>query len=131
MVTEKLKVLLETKEPMTVEFRLKGSFVKSDGAETPAWVMASAYTEHHADGSLKAILGTLVDVSNFKWAESIQRSRAKEALEAKRQQEKYVFHRGISSGSIGEDLDACSRIMEVFLTFHRIWANFLLAVSLI
>ena len=35
------------------------------------------------------IMGTLFDISQFKWAESVQRRRIEEALEAKRQQEKY------------------------------------------
>lgn len=34
-------------------------------------------------------MGTLFDISQFKWAESVQHRRVKEALEAKRQQEKY------------------------------------------
>jgi hypothetical protein len=34
------------------------------------------------------IMGILFDVSQFKWAESVQRRRIEEALEAKRQQEK-------------------------------------------
>jgi hypothetical protein len=34
------------------------------------------------------IMGTLFDISHFKWAESVQRRRVEEALEAKRQQEK-------------------------------------------
>ena len=35
-------------------------------------------------------MGTLFDISQFKWAESVQRRRIDEALEAKRQQEKYA-----------------------------------------
>jgi signal transduction histidine kinase len=34
-------------------------------------------------------MGTLFDISHFKWADSVQRQRVEEALEAKRQQEKY------------------------------------------
>jgi hypothetical protein len=34
-------------------------------------------------------MGTLFDISQFKWAESVQKRRIEEALEAKRQQEKY------------------------------------------
>jgi hypothetical protein len=37
------------------------------------------------------IMGTLFNISQFKWAESVQRRRIEEAWEAKRQQEKYVF----------------------------------------
>jgi hypothetical protein len=35
------------------------------------------------------IMGTLFDISQFRWAENVQRQRVEEALEAKRQQEKY------------------------------------------
>jgi hypothetical protein len=35
------------------------------------------------------IMGTLFDISQFKWAESVQTRRVEEVLEAKRQQEKY------------------------------------------
>jgi hypothetical protein len=35
-------------------------------------------------------MGILFDISQFKWAESVQRRRIEEALEAKRQQEKYL-----------------------------------------
>lgn len=34
-------------------------------------------------------MGTLFDISQFKWAEDVQRRRIEEAWEAKRQQEKY------------------------------------------
>jgi hypothetical protein len=34
-------------------------------------------------------MGTLFDISHFKWADSVQRQRVEEVLEAKRQQEKY------------------------------------------
>jgi hypothetical protein len=36
-------------------------------------------------------MGILFDISQFKWAESVQRRRIEEALEAKRQQEKYLY----------------------------------------
>jgi len=43
-------------------------------------------------------MGTLFDISQFKWAESVQRRRIDEALEAKRQQEKYfTAHSAIDS----------------------------------
>jgi hypothetical protein len=37
-------------------------------------------------------MGILFDISQFKWAESVQRRRIEEALEAKRQQEKYRYY---------------------------------------
>jgi hypothetical protein len=40
---------------------------------------------------ITGIMGILFDISQFKWAESVQRRRVEEALEAKRQQEKYWF----------------------------------------
>jgi hypothetical protein len=42
-------------------------------------------------------MGTLFDISQFKWAESVQRRRIDEALEAKRQQEKQVSARSATT----------------------------------
>lgn len=38
-----------------------------------------------------AVLILVLDISQFKWAENVQQRRIKEAVEAKRQQEKYVL----------------------------------------
>ncbi|CAN9475438.1 unnamed protein product [Alternaria alternata] len=42
------------------------------------------------NGKVISIMGTLFDISHFKWAESVQRRRIDEALEAKRQQENFI-----------------------------------------
>jgi hypothetical protein len=44
---------------------------------------------------MTGIMGTLFDISQFKWAEQVSTRRVEEALEAKRQQEKYYTCRKI------------------------------------
>lgn len=45
-------------------------------------------------------MGALFDISQFKWAEDVQRCRIEEAWEAKRQQEKYTQ----AFGSVSEHM---------------------------
>ncbi|KAJ4317106.1 hypothetical protein N0V94_005113 [Neodidymelliopsis sp. IMI 364377] len=72
-----------------VQFRLKKTWVNQDGIVSNIWVQSSNYPELDVNGKVIQILGTLFDISQFKWAETVQRQRTEEALEAKRQQEKY------------------------------------------
>jgi hypothetical protein len=88
-----------------VQFRLKKTWVDQDGKRSNIWVQSSSYPEFDENGKvismtassrldfhalkLVGIMGTLFDISQFKWAESVQRRRIEEAWEAKRQQEKY------------------------------------------
>lgn len=39
---------------------------------------------------ISSIIGILIDISRLKWAESIQKARVEEAVEAKRQQERFI-----------------------------------------
>jgi len=52
--------------------------------------MACAYPELNEDGSVRAVAATIMDISYLKWAESVQKQRTDEALEAKRQQENFI-----------------------------------------
>ncbi|KAL7774419.1 hypothetical protein CFE70_005331 [Pyrenophora teres f. teres 0-1] len=72
-----------------VQFRLKKTWVNQDGKRSNIWVQSSSYPELDESGKVISIMGTLFDISQFKWAESVQRRRIEEAWEAKRQQEKY------------------------------------------
>jgi hypothetical protein len=74
----------------TFQFRFSHLWSSTDGTSCQAWCMASAYPELSADGSIESVVGTMIDISQFKWAENLQMLRTEEALEAKRQQEKYV-----------------------------------------
>lgn len=100
--------MLEGKKSIGVQFRLKKTWVNQDGLRSNVWVQSSSYPELDESGKVISmisqifyscrnllrfvgIMGTLFDISQFKWAESVQRRRIEEALEAKRQQEKYAF----------------------------------------
>ncbi|EOA83727.1 uncharacterized protein SETTUDRAFT_155095 [Exserohilum turcica Et28A] len=73
-----------------VQFRLKKTWVNQDGKRSNIWVQSSSYPELDESGKVISIMGTLFDISQFKWAESVQRRRIEEALEAKRQQENFI-----------------------------------------
>lgn len=69
-------------------FRLKRLW-DSEATSVPdqTWVSFTAFRED-VDGGGCQITTTMTDISNFKFAESIQRARLEEAVEARRQQEK-------------------------------------------
>jgi PAS domain-containing protein len=88
-----------------VQFRLKKTWVNQDGVKDNIWVQSSSYPQFDEQDNVHSelahrlepqslttsfigIMGNLIDISQFKWAESVQRRRTEEALEAKRQQEK-------------------------------------------
>ncbi|EUC36135.1 hypothetical protein COCCADRAFT_34420 [Bipolaris zeicola 26-R-13] len=73
-----------------VQFRLKKTWVNQDGMRSNIWVQSSSYPELDESGKVISIMGTLFDISQFKWAEDVQRRRIEEAWEAKRQQENFI-----------------------------------------
>ncbi|USP74691.1 hypothetical protein yc1106_01965 [Curvularia clavata] len=73
-----------------VQFRLKKTWVNQDGISSNIWVQSSSYPELDESGKVISIMGTLFDISQFKWAEDVQRRRIEEAWEAKRQQENFI-----------------------------------------
>jgi len=97
---EDLKVLdaewehiLKSKKSRSVEYRLRRTWVNQEGVQSNIWVQGSICPELDEQGNVVSVMGTLTDISKFKWAETVQRQRIEEALEAKRQQEKYGFVR--------------------------------------
>lgn len=82
------KVVIEEKKPVSIQFRLCRQWEDADGKSKQAWAQTQSYPDCDAAGNVKQILGTLTDITKFKWAEDVQRTRVEEALEAKRQQEK-------------------------------------------
>lgn len=51
------------------------------------WIKASMIPMTNSDGTIRATMGTVIDVSSFRFAEAQQKLRADEALQAKRDQE--------------------------------------------
>ncbi|KAF2029760.1 hypothetical protein EK21DRAFT_100980 [Setomelanomma holmii] len=87
---EDWKAMLQGKRSDGVQFRLKKTWVNQDGIKSNIWVQSTSYPQLDAHGKVISIMGTLFDISQFKWAESVQRRRVEEALEAKRQQENFI-----------------------------------------
>ncbi|KAI9164135.1 Hybrid signal transduction histidine kinase K [Paramyrothecium foliicola] len=83
-------VLFKEKQPAQTQFRLQQKWDSGDGKARQVWAQGQAYPECDAEGNIVSILGTLTDITRFKWAEDIQRTRVDEALEAKRQQENFI-----------------------------------------
>lgn len=90
ITSQAITALHEKKERVDVEFRLNKEFRSPDGTTGPTWVMCSAYPELDDNNNIVGLLGCLVDISELKWAEGIQKTRFDEALEAKRQQENFI-----------------------------------------
>jgi PAS domain S-box-containing protein len=82
--------VVEDKRAVTHEFRFNGSRELIDGHQVDVWVLMSAYPERDGTGGLKSIFGCITDISQQKWAESVQKQRRDEAVELKRQQENFI-----------------------------------------
>jgi PAS domain-containing protein len=76
--------------PHTFSFRLTRPWTGPEGVSTPTWIMATATAYVDEDGKTMSFMGTMTDVSQLKWAETIQKTRVEEALESKRQQENFI-----------------------------------------
>ncbi|KAF1986048.1 hypothetical protein K402DRAFT_464030 [Aulographum hederae CBS 113979] len=90
IVMEAWKGLTEENRPANFQCRVKSTWRGADGEESPTWVLVNGYNELAPDGSVNAILGTLVDISPLKWSERVHKRRIEEALESKRQQENFI-----------------------------------------
>lgn len=83
--------MMDKKQTEHMQFRLKKKWTNQEGVLSNIWVQGSSHPELDEHGEIISTMGTLFDISQFKWAESVQRRRVEEALEAKRQQEKLVY----------------------------------------
>jgi PAS domain-containing protein len=88
IVEEAWRVLLEENQPISIEYRIKRTYESSDGVRSQAWILAKAVPDVNSEGVVTGVMGSMTDISQFKWAESVQRIRMDELLESKRQQEK-------------------------------------------
>jgi signal transduction histidine kinase len=78
------------KEPHTFFFRTNKPWTAPDGSRLPTCLLTTAMTEQNEDGSVSAVLATMTDVTQLRWAEDIQKIRVQEVLESKRQQENFI-----------------------------------------
>ncbi|EXJ87447.1 hypothetical protein A1O3_04407 [Capronia epimyces CBS 606.96] len=82
--------MLEKKCAVSMEFRFKTPWRDKLGNTGPTWVLTSASPERDEDGRLKRIFGSMTDISAQKFAEILQTRRMEEAVQLKRQQERYI-----------------------------------------
>lgn len=81
--------LIRTGSPVNIQLRLKRpwSGVTAEYQEQ-TWVDLAAFLDI-VDESSCQVMAAMTDISDYKFADFLQRSRLEEAIEAKRQQEKY------------------------------------------
>ncbi|KAK4932938.1 hypothetical protein LTR49_000895 [Elasticomyces elasticus] len=106
-------VLISKKQAVNFQFRLQREWSNGLGDHGPAWVLASAYPELSDDGRVTAVAGTLTDISQLVWAESVQKLRTEEAIEAKRQQDNFI---DMTSHEIRNTLGAVIHCADMIVT---------------
>jgi PAS domain S-box-containing protein len=99
---------LRLKRPFETEEALNGESIRGE-----TWIIASAYADKNEDGTVRGILGALSDISRLKWAEGFQARRTEEAIELKRQQEKFM---DMTSHEARNPLSAITLCAESILT---------------
>ncbi|KEF57102.1 uncharacterized protein A1O9_07292 [Exophiala aquamarina CBS 119918] len=89
-VVEMWNTMLLKRRPVSLEFRFKTPWRDRLGNKGPMWVLTSISPERNDDGNLERIFGSMTDISVQKFAENLQTKRMEEAVELKRQQERYI-----------------------------------------
>ncbi|KAJ4987649.1 hsp90-like protein, partial [Stagonosporopsis vannaccii] len=114
--------LLQTKTACTRELRLKNPHVQPrdlSGEPIEFWVLANSAPELGSDGEIVSIMGSITDISQFKWAQGLHEARLREAEETKRQQNEFI---DITSHEMRNPLSAiliCSDDIRDTLTQHE------------
>lgn len=90
ILEDQWKTLLQDKHHTKAHFRLQNTWDLGDGTLRQAWAESQAFPELDDEGNVSSVFGTMTDISRFKWAEEIQRTRMEEALEAKRKHENFI-----------------------------------------
>lgn len=89
-VRDTWKTMLEKRCAVSLEFRFKTPWRDKVGNAGLTWVLTSASPERDEDGQTQRIFGSMTDISAQKFAENLQTRRMEEAVELKRQQERYI-----------------------------------------
>jgi hypothetical protein len=90
-VEKNFNLLMVDHQSVKHEFRLVRTWHTPSDEETPMWVSATSTPIFHPEtGKISTCQGILTDISSLKWAESIQMTKLGEAVEAKRQQERFI-----------------------------------------
>jgi PAS domain-containing protein len=81
--------VFSTQNYTSIQFRLQRRLINGKTIG-PIWVTSSAIPEHKEDGSIKGIIGTMLDISALKFTEMEQQIKVQEATEAKRQSLNFI-----------------------------------------
>jgi signal transduction histidine kinase len=107
-------VLVTERKSVSSPFRLKRRWrpPASPGATTPEeeprWIHATAFPVVE-NGEVKSVAASVIDITQYKWAETIQHSMANKANEAKRLQENFI---DIVSHEMRNPLSAITQLAE-------------------
>ncbi|KIW11290.1 hypothetical protein PV08_10590 [Exophiala spinifera] len=89
-VREVWKSMVDKRSAISMEFRFRRPWRDKVGNTGSTWVLMSASPERDEDGQVQRIFGSMTDISAQKFAEKLQTRRMEEAVELKRQQERYI-----------------------------------------
>ncbi|KAK4551586.1 hypothetical protein LTR86_011057 [Recurvomyces mirabilis] len=90
IVAKGWKSMLETNTAKTFQFRFQKPWTGLGPGKGPTWVLCHIYPEPNENGLATTFAGHLTDISHLKWAESEQKQRTDQAIEARRQQENFI-----------------------------------------
>lgn len=90
IVDNQWATLVSAQELSQAVFRLQRTWADSDGISRQVWVESSVIPEIQDDGTVESYLCVMTDISRFKWAEQVQKTRIEEALAAKRKHENFI-----------------------------------------
>ncbi|KAK8055106.1 hypothetical protein PG993_000333 [Apiospora rasikravindrae] len=90
IVDRQWATLISDQELKQAIFRLQRTWADGDGVSRQVWVESSVIPEFEDDGTVASYLCVMTDISRFKWAEQVQKTRTEEALAAKRKHENFI-----------------------------------------
>ncbi|KAF3009845.1 hypothetical protein E8E13_010470 [Curvularia kusanoi] len=114
--------LMNTKTSCTRELKLRNPHAQPrdlDGNPIDLWVLSNSSPEIGPGGEVLSIMGSITDISQFKWAQGLHETRLREAEETKRQQNEFI---DITSHEMRNPLSAiliCSDDIRDTLTNHE------------
>lgn len=106
--------VIQDRVQLSFELRLKRNFVPPFGDPEPA-VVRCHYAPLIEGGNLQSVMAFTTDVSETKWATSVEARRADRANEAKRQQEEFI---DFVSHELRNPLSAIFQLAETIITSY-------------
>ncbi|KAF1992524.1 hypothetical protein K402DRAFT_443239 [Aulographum hederae CBS 113979] len=121
--------LLQEKKTVSFEIKLTLPFIpgkelhksRADAEGHHTWVWYSVYPDIDEDGSILELVGCATDISHQKWGEQVQKHRAEDAIEQKRQLENFIDS---VSHEIRNPLSAIIQSADDLVTSHSASLDF-------